>query len=371
MSVRISSLVVAVLGAGCMTDAGEPAAIKGSPLTGDCDAFMCGTNSPQIAEFGFWDLKLPTTVDVPGQRNNVGLQVLRFEKNTVHYLPRVHGGRLSAIDPATGAVLSGSALINGWLYLQNVTSTGTRFFRLRVVDVSSVGSWAVLNGQSVALESYTLDWAEFQNGSFGRINTNVCKNPPERTSPDLLTMTGDNIYRTLLFEGDRIDAAHKLDTGVDVSWFNLGCAGSALAKMALTGHTQASQVTQTFFTTLAERTTMLKMLTADYCGDGMPFTVAGQSVDWRDDHGTMQFYDTNPPEPPVLEARWTSSGAVCLSGPRVDVHWSQLGSTTFGTDVRDQVLAHCPQRMLQPCPDSSFATDGYHLLTATVPLPPP
>ncbi|HEX8111100.1 MAG TPA: hypothetical protein VF516_25395, partial [Kofleriaceae bacterium] len=71
--------MMAVLGAGCMTGAGEPTAAQGSPLTGDCDAFMCGTNSPQIAEFGFWELKLPTTVDVPGARNNVGLRVLRFE----------------------------------------------------------------------------------------------------------------------------------------------------------------------------------------------------------------------------------------------------------------------------------------------------
>jgi len=43
---------------------------------------------------------------------------------------------------------------------------------------------------------------------------------------------------------------------------------------------------------------------------------------------------------------------------------------TFGLDVYDQVQAWCPLTMPPPCADSSFNTDGYHLLTATVPYRP-
>jgi hypothetical protein len=371
MSLRISTLVVAALGAGCATGDLDPAA--GDPATGDvqqafnqCPEFMCGTNSPVIANLGFWELNLPPAAGVAGLPNNVGLQVLDFMQGVQSYQPKVIGGRLIATSSST--TLTGAQLVNGWLRLR----LGRRQFRLQVTEVSTVDSWALpTSGVPVALETYKLDWTELINGLPGRY-LNVCHNIPSRESSEILTMTGLNIYRTLVFEGDRIDARKKLDTGVDPSWFNLGCAGSALAKMALTGHTEASHVTRAFDTTLAERQTMLKMLAADYCGDGTAFTVAGQPLNWRDDHGTMKLTALmfNPPQPLILESRWNEKGAVCLDKPRVDAHWTQLGDTTFGPDVYDQVAAWCPQAMPPPCTDSSFETGGYHLLTATVPYHP-
>ena len=364
MSLRISALVLVALGAGCAT--GDLGAADEPPTStvqqGICSAWMCGTNSPQIAEFGFWELNLPTTLGTWGLPNNVGLQLLYFVQGNQAYLPRVIGGRL--IATSAQATLAGSQLVNGFFYLRN----GSRLFKLRVAEVGTVQSWAMqpTTGGYPVLESYKLDWAEFVNGSWGDGFRNMCPNPPSRDSSDLLTMTSTNIYRTLVFEGDRIDADKKLDTGIDTTWFNLGCAGSALAKMALTGHTEASRTTGAFTTTLAERQTMLKMLAADYCGDGTPFTVAGQPLNWSDDHGTMKL--VAPPASLVLESRWTPSGAACLDKPRVDVHWTQLGWDTFGADVYDQVLAHCP--LLPQCADASFNNDGYHLLTATVPYQP-
>jgi hypothetical protein len=366
MSFRISSMVVAALGVGCVSDELEPRTAEVDQQLAGCDIFMCGSNSPQIAEFGFWDLNLPPALGVPGQPNNVGLQLYGFVQGPRLYLPRVIGGRLSAILGST--TLTGSALVNGWFYLRH----GSRRFQLRITEVNTVDSWAVpTSGPSVVLEDYKLDWSEFTNGNWGRF-VNVCTNPPGRESGELLTMTGQDMFRTLLFEGDRIDAAHKRDTGIDTTWFNLGCAGSALAKMALTGHTEASHVSGAFHTTLAERQTMLKMLAADYCGDGEPFTVAGQPLNWRDDHGTMKLTALLmfPPQPLALESRWNENGAVCLDKPRVDAHWTALGAATFGSDVYDQVASHCPRRMPPPCADGSFATDGYHLLTATVPYQP-
>ncbi|HMG23964.1 MAG TPA: ADYC domain-containing protein [Kofleriaceae bacterium] len=360
--------MLAVVGAGCLSSVvDEPVAAEASEI-GSCDAFMCGTNSPQIAEFGFWELQMPPVYGTPGAPNNVGMQVLLFVHNAAGYLPRVVGGRLYAIPAAGGPALSGPALVNGWFYLRN----GTRAFKLRIAEVGWVDSWAtsLATGKPVSLETYKLDWTELINGNWGDFR-NMCKNPPSRESGELMTMTGANMYRTLVFEGDRIKAEPKLDTGIDVSWFNLGCAGSALAKMALTGHTEASHVTHAFETTLDERQTMLKMLTADYCGDGKPFTVAGQPLNWRDDHGTMKLAALmmSPPQPLAREARWTPNGAACLDKPRVDAHWTSAGSIEFGPDVYAQVQSHCASP-IPPCSGNTLETEGYHLLTATVPFQP-
>ena len=371
MSLRISTLVMVALGAGCAMDdldslAGDPPSGGVQQAFTQCPEFMCGTNSPEIANLGFWDLNLPTTLGVPGLPNLRGLQVLEFKKGAQSYLPRVVGGRLFAVS--SSGTLTGSQLTSGWFHLL----LGRRHFKLLVTEVATVESWALpTSGVPVVLETYKLDWTELINGIDGRF-LNVCKAIPSRESSELLTMTGQNIYRTLLFEGDRIAADKKLDTGIDATWVNLGCAGSALAKMALTGHTEAAKVIGAFTTTLAERQTMLKMLAADYCRDGTPFTVAGQPLNWADDHGTMKLTALlfNPPQPLVLESRWDENGAVCLNKPRVDVHWTQLGDTTFGPDVYSQVAAWCPSTMPPQCADSSFGTSGYHLVTATVPYHP-
>jgi hypothetical protein len=346
-------MLAVVLGA-CVTDL--------EPTTGEleqslCDGWMCGTNSPQIAEFGFWDLNLPTVLGTPGLPNLRGLQIIDFRQNGAAYLPRVVGGRLIAVGAVT---LSGPALVNGSFTIRN----GTRIFQLRVAEVASVDSWAQPSSGRVTLESYKLDWTEFVSGHWGDFR-NVCKNPPSRENPDALGMSGATAFHTLLFEGDRIDAEKKRDTGIDTTWFNLGCAGSALAKMALTGHTEAAHNAGTFHTTLDERQTMLKMLAADYCGDGTPYTVPGQPLNWRDDHSTMHLLA--PAASLVLEARWTPNGAACLNKTRVDVHWIAADTTAFGlgTNIYNLVASQCGLKMPPPCADGSLNTSGYHLLSAT------
>jgi ADYC domain len=371
MSLRISAIAMVVLGVGCVNgDVDEPAAGVIQQDVIDCDEFMCGTNSPQIAQFGFWELNLPPALGVAGAPNNAGVQVLGFRKGTDLYLPKVDRGRLLASRPLTvppyTAWLSGSALVDGYFLLR----VGGKIFELKVSEVGSVASWAqpASGSPHVMLESYKLDWGELVSGNVERFQ-NVCKHPPGREDPESLGMTGQFAFHTLLFEGDRIDAIGKRDTGIDRSWFNLGCAGSALAKMALTGHTEAASDARTFITTLAERQTMLKMLAADYCGDGTPFTVGGQPLNWEDDHGTMKLAALipQPPLPLLREARWKETGAVCLDKPRVDVHPTVTSTQVFGTNltVYEQVKNHCPSQLPPQCAGSDFDIDGYHLLSAT------
>lgn len=364
MFLRVSILAAVVLGVGCVgVDVDQPQTRNIQQNFQVCEEWLCGTNSPQIAEFGFWELNLPPALGTPGLPNNAGMQLLRFVQGGIDYRPsvfrgRLTGSRVSPVPPFHTITLSGGGLVGGTLVLGN----HGREFHIRITEVGVVDSWAQLPSLGhVVLESYKLDWTEVANGAEGRFQ-NVCSHPPSRDNGDALTMNGSLAFHTLLFEGDRIDAAKKLDTGIDTSWFNLGCAGSALAKLALTGHTEAAINANTFSTKLYERQAMLKMLAADYCGDGTPFTVAGQPLNWHDDRGTMKL----SPVPLALEARWTENGAACLDKPRVDVHPTVLSDQVFGpTDIYSQVQAYCPFRMPPPCVDSSLNLDGYHLLSAT------
>ena len=110
--------------------------------------------------------------------------------------------------------------------------------------------------------------------------------------------------------------------GATAGWVNIACATTALAKLFLVRHTEASQ-TQT--TTRAERQAMLKMFTADVCGDEhVSFTVHGQPLYWEDSKGITRF----PPSPRRLEAIWNENGAVCLDRPR-------------RPDLADAIRNHC------------------------------
>jgi hypothetical protein len=116
----------------------------------------------------------------------------------------------------------------------------------------------------------------------------------------------------ILFEGDRYDAATRTVTATGAGaagWINIACKGTALAKLYLTRHTEASQQV---VTTRAERQAMLKMFTDDVYGDGTTFTVPRQPLLWQDAKGITTYRST----PRGVEALWSENGAVCLSDPR-------------------------------------------------------
>ncbi len=92
------------------------------------------------------------------------------------------------------------------------------------------------------------------------------------------------------------------------SWVTLACAGQAAAKMKLLGYHAASSTQPD----IDARKATLRMITADYCGTGQSFTVAGTHVAWRDRALTVQpqFDEIS------IEAMWGPNGAICLTHPR-------------------------------------------------------
>ncbi|MGH8311591.1 MAG: ADYC domain-containing protein, partial [Steroidobacteraceae bacterium] len=133
----------------------------------------------------------------------------------------------------------------------------------------------------------------------------------------------------------------------DDRWFNLGCARHTLAKLRLTRstlHTVKSGAWQQVQATL-------KMLSADYCGTGKAFTIAGEPIVWKNNVGMKYYFP-----PSVLEARWSENGALCLNTPRLE-------SPAY-PDVELDIAAECARPPSCANPDP-YATEKFELVTSS------
>lgn len=302
-----------------------------------CADWMCGTNSPLIDSYGFHEL------DTKGQPNSAGIAITKFEQSGTSYTPSVTGGRLRGYH-ANGSTIEGVQLVNAKFHL---SFRGQPAYVLRVAFVSEAPLW--VDGQQTWVPTYLLHWA---NAGTTRWKS-LCSLPDK----DM----GMQAYHSVLFEGDRIDSKAKtIDPVPQRSWFNIGCAGSTLAKMYLTGHTYASKA-HGYDTTIGQRQTMLKMLSGDYCGGGTPYTVAGTPLDWKDDKGWMHYTHAES----KLEARWNAHGAACLNTPRIEASQYAPGLAEF-PDVAAKIANECS---IPTCADPPASDEfvGYHLLSANPP----
>jgi hypothetical protein len=186
---------------------------------------------------------------------------------------------------------------------------------------------------------------------------------------ELLNMKPDE---ALVFAGDRIDARQKtMSDTADPLWFNIGCAGHALSKLFMTRNTLASTPPAGFLPpTWAMRQATLKLLAADYCGTGTPFTVAGQLLNWTgySKEAKGGYYAT--PVPKSIEAHWNENGAICLTEPRVESSDLPEARLEF-PDVREAIKAEC-RRALPACSAvDERSLPGLRVSAITYPLPEP
>lgn len=135
----------------------------------------------------------------------------------------------------------------------------------------------------------------------------------------------------LVFAGDQYDARKKTVAPPRAgAWFNVACAGSALAKMHLLRHTEAGSYNSTYqvdppngpvrgpyVTTFDQRQAMFKMLTDDICGTGRSFTMDGEPVFYADVRQWHPLdFSGRVPRNGRLEALWDRYGAICLDEAR-------------------------------------------------------
>lgn len=313
----IKQAIFAIWAMGCTTTP-ELAALQ-QAVTDDCPPWVCGFNAPGFDAEGFH------SVSRSGRANEAGFRLVAFQKDGVQYrIDVTHGyltGSRSARLPGP-LTIAGQALVGAQLVFE-------RDGESKLVRIARVGATTFPIGEHDAIETYVLEYSTIGTGGWRNLCAGVTLTSVVDPGPDALGMQPDE---ALLFEGDHIDLVSKtVAVEPDLDWFTIGCSGHVLTKLHLTRNTIASTSGTPAAATFAGRQATLKLLTADYCGDGTAFTVAGQPLIWLSFTGSP---------PGSTEAYWNAYGPLCLSTPRMAEPTTIEGPIAF-PDIEAAISAHC------------------------------
>lgn len=150
-----------------------------------------------------------------------------------------------------------------------------------------------------------------------KIPVEIPKSSPWFAMTDhLLLMQGETYNK----DSAAIDPARR-----GARWFNLGCAGTAIAKLRLLGYEPLRPETGS----AAERQATLKMITGRYRGESS-YTAGGVPLVWkhrRNKRIAGQPAPDLPTSDALIESHWDAAGAQCLSHRRT---WFEPRSATPG-----------------------------------------
>lgn len=288
---------------------------------GDCpDVGGCGLNGSWLGS-GVQFRTLHLTAGVP---NEQGLQIREFRK----------GGELLRIDvrgqevlgyTAAGTVLRGAALIGAQLVIEHVTGKDKidRTYTLTFEPPAKLPPnpdytqfWAKCNapGCVPTPELYT-----FSAVSSDGCDVRICK--PGLADDFAGSLKGTAvIFRGDLYNDDSYTVADEPPASFNGDVFNIACVGTSISKLHLLRHTVATGH-PAHIVPIAERTTMLKLFAADYCGIGVPFTEDGLPIRMAFSNPDYTLTDpgymfTNAGSE-TIDAAWTPGGAACIGTSRV------------------------------------------------------
>lgn len=298
-------LVLAAALAGCAQGA-TTSSTSAALGAGNCPDWGCLSNAASMGD------RLPFhELDGCGKAtNDAGIRLAGFRLAGADLAVHVQGDELIVIDPQTAARFSGSQLVGGILKLES-TATGEHF-DVAITDVGRTESWVAPFGR---VPTYTFQYR-------------IGKPPPYYPGPEdrdgfAPLCAGNHLdpesrrrqvdrQLALVFGRDRYDARRKTVTvTANECWFNIACAGSAVAKMHLLRHTDAGS-DASHVTSVAQRQAMLKTITDDICGTGRSFTQDGEDVSYQDARG----WHPLPTALGAMEAVWDQDGAMCLDEAR-------------------------------------------------------
>lgn len=353
-TLALTALGLSGLGAsmGCALVEGEETtpAIEETAQAIGCPEDVCGSNSPKIEVQGFHEL------NVAGRPNAEQMRILSTTLGSQRVNVVVENGQLYASVGGRRRV-TGQSLVGLRIALEAVVKDQRRKYLLEIEEVRELAYPVGARGTTGA---YVVKYTD----SDGH-RQNLCGYRPGGSNPDLPSLPWDEGFgqrptEALFFEGDRIDTSAMTIGGYDPQWFNIGCAGHALAKLHLTRHTTPSEADRHGHPH-DQRQATLKMFVADYCGDGTAFTVPGQPLTWRDAQSVVPFFAA----PTTIEARWKASGATCLGEPRLRYPATEEGRTKFPQGVYAAIQASCPQLLSTPClPNDPYDFQGHALVSA-------
>ncbi|HEY5934437.1 MAG TPA: ADYC domain-containing protein [Kofleriaceae bacterium] len=310
----------------------------------NCPEEQCGSNSTVIDGVPFWEAKLNT----PRQ----GVTLLGFENLPAGAVALdVVRDRLVAVDAAgdpMSASIEHSKLrfgVNNQTYLVEIAKVNHKVHY-------------IANDNNVPIETYRMVYHSLIINDYKPL----CET--EAVGEDAAA-----IRDAIVFEGDRYDPVTRdvMHGEVTKGWFNIACLDGSPAKTfrlraAMAALPAAPKIDTGRFQAA------FSMWSADYCGDGTPYTVPGEPLlvkdraDWISPSSGWT-WGAKTEQPSSYEAVWGPNGAVCLDTPRRQENYP-------GKDLAAEVREYCHevrQIWLPRCTDKdgNLALDwkaaGYYL----------
>jgi ADYC domain len=310
-----------------------------------CPEQGCGDNSPLMD-----GIPIAEGSEDPDDANDAGVRILGMMKGGKSYEVLVRGWHLIGHDPSGVDSLENHELV-GSVIVAHHEGTDQDYY-IHIVDWRAILRFWV-DDDGGRIPTYRLEWTDNPAVSCTKFHDNDCPNVcPLVADHDTY---GEAKVEAAFFEGDLYDRVNRTVTAIGDDagklLFNVACAGSAPLKMLAYRFTSVSS-TDKFVSDQGERTTMLKVFGADYCGTGKAFTAIGTKIRWQSADDRM-LLDEPLPLPIDEESVWTEKGALCLDVPR-------LGDTKALTwEVWEAIEEECPEKKLRRCSALSWFPDDW------------
>lgn len=288
-------LSLALLTGACTDETTDPGANEFRTTGFSCT--NCGFNSPDVNDFPIPELHVDA---VP---NEAGVQLLGIlDPNDKLFRVAIVDDEFHAFDNEHNLVASGEDVV-GWRLQVKLPNDDENFIWINAID-AGIPSWAT---GAKPITGYALAYFDTQAAEWH----NVCPESGTDTTDIAATLIGDELY----------DRAAKTVAPDQTGWFTIACRDEAVYKMKLMNYGPNDDFTGNGDpATVDQRQATIKMITADYCGDGTSYTAQGTPLLWQNAGGWVDIYPLGQNPAPLIEAEWTSSGATCLSNPRhVDI----------------------------------------------------
>lgn len=301
------------------TPAPIAARTEGPPGAAGCSVFVCGDNAPETGDGFVFD-----ELDVCGEPNYAGVRITGATRRgssgeRVPVALDVDRHDFFTVD-ADGTERRRYDMIGTIISLEHTSGEKFEVLFDGFSDHENDFPRQIVfqAGLDESVPSYLLRVRRTLDGQFDRF---VCNHDELTTDPTWASAPHD----ALVFRGDRYHPTERrlLENDPASGWIFLACAGGAGAKMHLYRHTHAggflANGREEFPTTLEERTTLAKAITADYCGTGEgEFTRRGQPLRFAANQPWWPATGFSVPgDVSSIEGIWTPSGLMCLDDPRL------------------------------------------------------
>ena len=281
--------LVAALFVGC--DDPEAEDIELRPY--HCPIWQCGFNAAEVNGRSIRELNLD------GEPNEDGVRIVGFIAPAGllgQYKLGFDGDELIARN-AAGTVLRGHKLIGATILVKKPGLLSLPL-PITIVNYQEVDAWAAGAGKVPAYAMLYLDLDSLLGVR------NVCNG-------DLLDVLAT---AATVIGGETYDLDDKTVRPNRDRWLTIACAGSAAAKMRLMNYGPHGDFDGAGHpASAAQRQATLKMITADYCGDGDSYTQNHTALRWENSSGTV----VSPGPWGLPEAIWGPGGALCLDATRL------------------------------------------------------